>query len=121
MPHQNHTANLELCYLDAANVVSPLGVLASLQLLSPEGTPVGTIEGVLVEATERRVRYYDVRINGSRQCVLPADQLGQVEAERKAIRLRDGALEHLADVDLTSLRAAREEERVTTVFSINAA
>ena len=51
----------ELSYLDASKVTSPAGVLSELDVLSAEGQRLGSIEGVVIDAAARRVRYLSVR------------------------------------------------------------
>jgi hypothetical protein len=53
-----------LCYLDASKVTSPAGVLSELPLLSADGKRLGSIEGVVIEAAARRVRYFEVQLTG---------------------------------------------------------
>src|SRR6476659_5626013 len=84
-------ATSELSYLDASNVTSPAGVLSELDVLSAEGRRLGSIEGVVIDVAARRVRYLSVRSSGwfgPRRYVVQADQVGQIESEHKALRLR---------------------------------
>src|SRR4051812_18950392 len=84
-------AGSELSYLDASKVTSPAGALSELDVLSAEGRRLGSIEGVVIDAAARRVRYLAVRSAGwfdRRRYLVPTDQMGQIEAERKALRLR---------------------------------
>jgi len=53
----------ELSYLDASKVSSPAGALSELDVLSAEGRRLGSIEGVVIEAAARRVRYLSVRLS----------------------------------------------------------
>ena len=79
----------ELCYLDAARVSSPAGVLAEVDVVMPSGESLGTIAGVVIEASARRARYLDIQSNGlrPRHYLVEADHLGQVDCERKQLRL----------------------------------
>ena len=84
-------ATSDLSYLDATKVTSPAGVLSELDVLSAEGRRVGSIDGVIIDAAARRVRYLSVRSAGwfgHRRYVVQADQLGQIESDRKVLRLR---------------------------------
>ena len=54
-------ATSELSYLDASKVSSPAGALSELDVLSAEGRRLGSIEGVVIDAAARRVRYLSVR------------------------------------------------------------
>jgi hypothetical protein len=114
----NHS---ELSYLDASKVTSPAGVLSNLDLLSAEGKPLGTIEGVVIDAAARRVLYFDVQSKsgwfGRRRYFLEADQLAQVEPERKALRLRvDYKRAEVHDLDPSALHDFGDEDLMTALF-----
>ena len=114
----NHS---ELSYLDASKVTSPAGVLSNLDLLSAEGKPLGTIEGVVIDAAARRVLYFDVQSKsgwfGRRRYFLEADQLAQVEPERKALRLRvDHKRAEVHDLDSSALHDFGDEDLMTALF-----
>src|SRR5262245_9947549 len=98
----------ELSYLDASRVTSPAGVLSELEVLSPDGRRLGSIEGVVIDAAACHVCYLAVRSPGwfgSRRYLLQADQLGQIESERKALRLCvDHRNEAVRDFDASTLR-----------------
>jgi sporulation protein YlmC with PRC-barrel domain len=84
-------ATSALSYLDSSKVMSPAGALSELDVLSADGRRVGKIEGVVIDAAARRVRYLTVRSSGwlgRKRYLLQADQLGQLEGDRKALRLR---------------------------------
>jgi hypothetical protein len=118
-------ATSELCYLDASKVTSPAGALSELDVLSAEGQRLGSIEGVVIDAAARRVRFLSVRSSGwfdRRRYLLPADQLGQIEGERKVFRLR-GDLRHEAvpGLDAAALRQFSDDDLVTALFATRAA
>lgn len=79
----------ELSYLDAARVSSPAGVLADFDVVTAGGEPLGTIAGVVIEAGARCARYFDVQSHGwrRRHYLVKADQLAQVDSDRKELRL----------------------------------
>ena len=79
----------DLCYLDAARVKSPAGVLSEFDVVTAAGERVGSIAGVVIEAAARRARYLDVRSHGlrRRRYLLPADHLAQLDSRRKELRL----------------------------------
>ena len=109
-----------LSYLEASKVTSPAGVLSELDILSVEGSRLGSIEGVVIDAAARHVRYLLVRATGwlGRRYLVTADQLGQIESERKAIRLtgelRDEAVHGL---DATALRKFSDDDVVAAMFA----
>jgi hypothetical protein len=113
-------ATSELSFLDASNVTSPAGVLSELDVLSAEGRRLGSIEGVFIDAAARRVRYLSVRSSGwfgRRRYIVQADQLGQFEGERKALRLnvnlRDEAVH---DLDTAALRKFSDDDLLAVMF-----
>ena len=118
-------ATSELSYLDASKVTSPAGTLAELNVLSADGRPLGCIEGVVIDAAARRVRYLSVRSSGwfgGRRYVVPADQLGQIEGERKALRLRvDLRREAVPGLDAAALREFSDDDLLAALFPSRAA
>ena len=75
----------ELTYLDASKVISPAGgALSELDVLSSEGRRLGSIEGVVIDAAARHVRYLCVRLSGlfgRRRYLVEADQAGQIQGD----------------------------------------
>jgi sporulation protein YlmC with PRC-barrel domain len=113
-------ATSELSFLDASNVTSPAGVLSELDVLSAEGRRLGSIEGVVIDAGARRVRYLAVRLSGwlgSRRYVVEADQLGQIECDRKALRLSVNLRnEAVHGLDTTALRKFSDDDLLSVIF-----
>ena len=111
----------ELSYLDASKVTSPAGVLSELEVLSPDGERLGSIEGVVIHAAARHVRYLCLRLSGwfgRRRYIVDADQLGQIEGERKALRLNvDPRREAVHDVDASALREFSDDDLLAAVFA----
>ena len=118
-------ATSELSYLDASKVTSPAGALSELDVLSAEGRRLGSIEGVIIDAAARQVRYLSVRLSGwfsRRRYLVPADQLGQILGERKALRL-SGDLhdEAVHGVDSAALRRFSDDDLLAAMFAPRAA
>jgi len=115
----------ELSYLEASKVSSPAGALSELDVLSAEGQRLGRIEGVVIDAAARRVLYLSVRSSGwfvRGRYLLQADQLGQIEGERKALRLRvDLQDEAVQGVDAAALRRFSDDDLLTAMFPTRAA
>ena len=111
----------ELSYLEASNVISPAGPLSELDVLSADGRRLGSIEGVVIDAAARHVRYLSVRLSGwfgLRRYLVEADHLGQIEAERKALRLRvDLETEAVHDVDAKALRKFSDDDLLAAIFA----
>ena len=114
-----------LSYLDASKVTSPAGVLSELEVLSAQGQLLGRIEGVVIDAAARRVRYLSVRTSGwlgIRRYLVPADQLGQLEGDRKALRLRaDLRNEAVLGLDAAALRKFSDDDLLAAMFPPRAA
>jgi PRC-barrel domain len=120
-----HSGVSELCYLQASKVTSPGGTLAELDLLNADGESLGSIEGVVIEAAARRVRYYDVQSSGwlrRHRFLVPADQLAQLDVERKAVRLRtDVNAEEIHGIDPATIREFSDDDLLAILFRSRAA
>ena len=118
-------ATSELSYLDASKVSSPAGALSELDVLSAEGRRLGSIEGVVIDAAARRVRYLAFRLSGwfgRRRYLVNADQLGQIEGERKALRLRvDLRQEAVLGLEAAALREFSDADLMAALFAPRAA
>ena len=126
MPNDAQLADTsELSYLDASKVSSPAGVLSELDVLSAEGERLGRIEGVVIDAAARRVLYLSVRSSGwlrSERYLVPADQMGQIEGEGKALRLRaDLRVEAVQGLDAAALRRFSDDDALAAMFPTRAA
>jgi sporulation protein YlmC with PRC-barrel domain len=110
----------ELSYLEATKVSSPAGVLSELDVLDAQGQRLGNIEGVVIDAAARSVRYLCVRSSGwfGRRYLVLADQLGQIDGERKALRLRaDLKQEAVHGLDATALRRFSDDDALAAMFA----
>ena len=120
-----HPYTSELSYLDASKVTSPAGVLSELDVLSAEGQRLGSIEGVVIDATGRHVRYLSVRLSGwfgRRRYLVQTDQLGQIEGERKALRLRgDIRKQAVRGLDNATFRQFSDDDLLAAMFAPRAA
>ena len=118
-------ATSELSYLDASKVTSPAGALSELDVLSADGRRLGSIEGVVIDAAARHVRYLSVRSSGwfgGRRYLVQADQLGQIEGERKALRLLvDLKNEAVHGLDPAALRKFSDDDLLAAMFAPRAA
>ena len=111
----------ELSYLDASKVISPAGALSELDVLSTEGRRLGSIEGVVIDAAARHVRYLCVRLSGlfgRRRYLVEADQVGQIEGDRKALRLRRDLKNDAVDgLDAAALRRFSDDDLLAAIFA----
>jgi len=113
----------ELCYLDAAHVNSPAGVLAGFDVVTASGEQLGSIAGVVIEAAARRARYLDVQSHGLRRrhYLVEADQPAQVDAERKQLRLLSADLPTVHHPGRASFRPFSDADLLAAVFASRAA
>jgi len=111
----------ELAYLDASKVISPAGALSELDVLSTEGRRLGSIEGVVIDAAARHVRYLCVRLSGlfgRRRYLVEADQVGQIQDDRKALRLRSDLRNEAVDgLDASALRRFSDDDVLAAIFA----
>lgn len=111
----------ELSYLDASKVTSPAGALSELAVLSPEGQQLGSIEGVVIHAATRHVRYLCLRLSswlGRKRYIVQAAQLGQIESEQKALRLHlDPRREAVRGLDASAIREFSDDDLLAAVFA----
>ena len=117
-------ATSTLSYLEASKVTSPAGVLSELELLSAAGERLGRIEGVVIDAAARCVRYLHVQSSSwfGRRYLVEADQLAQIESDRKALRLRvDIQDEAVHSLDAAALRQFSDDDVLDALFPSPAA
>jgi hypothetical protein len=120
----NHPPISELCYLDAANVNSPAGVLSELDVVTVSGERLGSIAGVVIEAAARRARYFNIRSSGwlhRRHYLVDANQLAQVDPERKELRLLSDEVREVPDLGTAVLRQFSDDDLLAALFSSRAA
>jgi hypothetical protein len=119
------SAASELSYLDASKVTSPAGVLSELDVLNAEGRRLGSIEGVVIDANARRARYLSVRSAGwlgRRRYLVQTDQIGQIDGERKTLRLLvDLAKAAVHGLDAAVLHEFSDDDLLTALFPLRAA
>jgi hypothetical protein len=123
MPNQAQPISA-LSYLDAANVNSPAGVLSELEVVTADGEEFGSIAGVVIEAAAGRAVYLDVRSPGwlrRRRYLVEADQLAQIDPERKQLRLLRADVREVPDLDTSALRQFSDDDLLTALFPQRAA
>ena len=83
------TSDSHLRYLDAAKVDTPMGSLAAMHLITPSDKNVGTLDGVIVDPIERKVRFFVVTLRrwwATRQYLLPF-MPAQIDSERQGLHV----------------------------------
>jgi hypothetical protein len=114
-PAANSTAD-GLCYLSAQHVARPGGTLAGLELCNSEHESVGTVDGVLIDAPERRVRYFVVELRPSAHALLPIDEVVQVDSDGGVPRLEAGPGARLLQFDPQTVRPFSPDDALTSMF-----
>ena len=116
LPAANSTAD-GLCYLSAHHVGRPGGTLAGLELCNSEHESVGTVDGVLIDPPERRVRYFVVKLRPSDHVLLPVDEVVHVDSETGVPRLEAEAGARLLHFDPRTVRPFSADDAVTSIFA----
>jgi hypothetical protein len=122
MPSRDESPS-ELCYLEAARVSSPAGVLSEFDVVTASGEQVGSIAGVVIEAGAGRARYLDVQSHGllRRHYLVQADHLAQVDSARKQLRLLGPDMPEVDDLGSARFRPFSDADLMAALFSSRAA
>ena len=112
-----------LRYLDASKVESPVGLLSQVEVETVNGEQLGDLDGVLIDPTARRIRYYVItppRRLRQRRYLLPAEEPAQLQPDRKVLRFqieppvlrscpefRKNAVDEFSDEDLLDAMFAK--------------
>ena len=107
--------------MQAQNVEIPAGRFAGLEVCSRDDEKLGDIDGVLIEPSARRVRYFVVKSTGwlSRQrYLLAVDDLAHVERDQNVLRMESRAAELPRQIfDADTVRPFSDEDVVTAMFA----
>ena len=107
-----------LCYLEASRVESPAGDLSGVTLETQTEETLGTVDGVLIDPSERRLRYFVVETPGwirNRRRLMSADHLVCVEPERNTLRV-DAVSADLDEFDAKSVRQFSSDDVIEAMF-----
>ena len=115
----NSTAD-GLCYLSAEHVATPGGTLDGLELCNSEHESVGTVDGVLIDPPERRVRYFVVKLRPSDHALLPVDEIVHVDSEDGVPRLAAAPDARLLRFDPRTVRPFSPDDAITSIFATSA-
>lgn len=94
-----------LRFMDASGVYGPAGELGHVEVRGHHDRKVGELDGVLIDPTERRVRFFVVETRGwlgARRYLLPADGLARICDDGRSLSM---------DVDVADLRDCPTFER----------
>jgi hypothetical protein len=114
---------VDLRYLDAGHVEHPTGTLEGLSVCTEENEQIGCLDGVLIEPSTRRVRYFVVDTvrptrNKHERCVFAAD--GPVVLDLSGRTLRVGGSVDMEPL-LDSVQPFSDEDVMTALFRSSAA
>ena len=108
-----------LRYLDASHVEHPAGMLAGVEVCTETGESLGSVEGVLVEPSRRRVRYFVVEraaMLRPRQYLLPADDLVTLDREDGKLHV-DCTAGSMERFDAGSVRVFSDDDTIEAMFA----
>lgn len=110
-----------LCYIDASRVQSPAGELGALGVLDRNDCRIGTVEGVLVDPVQRRLRFLVVESDshrGSRHLLVPSDTPTVVDENAKSVRveLDSDELAEFDDFDPRRVRQFSDDDVIAAMF-----
>jgi hypothetical protein len=114
-------SQFHLCYLGAGQVTGPSGGLQGVKLATEKDEALGTLDGVVIDPAERRIRYFVVQRQGwfrSRRILLSADRPAQMTDDRRTLRLPvdPDELTRCEEFDGTSIPAFSDEHLLTALF-----
>jgi hypothetical protein len=109
-----------LCYLDASKVSSPAGELCRLHLISDDNKPLGSVQGVLIDPAQRRVRYYVVKSKGwfaNRRYLVPTEAAARVEGGTLRLSVDFDEVSCYREFDERLVRDFSPEDAITALFA----
>ena len=117
----SNDTNSQLCYLEAGQVTGPCGGLEGVTLSTETDEALGTLDGVVIDPSERRIRYYVVQRRGwwrSHRYLLSADRPAQITKDHRNLRLpvEPGELTSCEEFDGQSIPHFSDEHLLTALF-----
>ena len=111
-----------LCYLDASRVLGPTGLLAALDVRTMQDQSLGSLDGVVIDPAERRLRFFVVEPSGSvnhRRILLPVEAPASVAPEGHTLRieLESGEIAGLDEFHMADFRDFTEEDAIAPTLS----
>jgi hypothetical protein len=119
------SADSDLRYLDAARVDTPVGMLATMSLISPHDKKVGTLDGVIIDPVEQQVRYFVVKSHrwwDTRRYLLPV-MAAPIDSARRGLHvdLEPDDLTRLPKLHAGTFPLFSDDDLISTLFSHRAA
>lgn len=111
---------MDLRYLDAGHVEHPSGTLEGLSVCTEHNQQLGCLDGVLIEPSTRRVRFFvvDTAEPSHERCTLPADAEVVLDLRKRTLRV-GGAVDMQPLPD--PVQPFSDEDVMTALFRSNAA
>jgi hypothetical protein len=111
-----------LCYLEASRVMGPTGLLTAFDVRTRHDQPLGSVDGVLIDPAERKLRYFVIETPGSlNHCryLLPVEAAATMNPEGNALRLEMETDDFTAldEFDSTTVREFTEEDAIAPTLS----
>ena len=111
----------DLRYLAASRVQSPVGELADVEVRGSDDRKIGSLEGVLLDPAERRLRFFVVQTPGwlrKRRYLLPSDWPARVDAHGPSLHVDlDGdALARCPEFEKSSVPEYSDDDLLTALF-----
>jgi hypothetical protein len=120
--HPMDVTTSRLCYLDASKVMGPTGLLASLDVRTSHDEPLGSVDGVLIDPAERKLRYFVIESRESadhRRYLLPIEAAATMAPEGTSLRLvmETADFTALDEFDGAAVREFTEEDAIAPTFA----
>ncbi|MGH9411645.1 MAG: PRC-barrel domain-containing protein [Vicinamibacterales bacterium] len=114
-------SNAALRFIAADRVDTPAGRLNDFTVVSPTDAQLGTVDGVIVDPSQRQVRYYIVKAPGWVFChryLLPATP-AHLEAERRTLQIdiEPAELIGFPEADAKSFSRFSADDAVEAIFA----
>jgi len=114
--------NARLCYLDASRVLGPCGLLQALDVRTSHDESLGSLDGVVIDPAERKLRFFVVEPVGSvnhRRILLPVEAAASVAPEGHTLRieLESGDFDGLDEFDMADFREFTEEDAIAPTLA----
>ena len=110
-----------LRYVEATRVTGPGGDLAAVELRGHGDEPIGSLDGLLIDPVERRLRFFVVQSPGllrSRRYLLPSDCAARVDADGRAlyVAVERADLRRCEEFRRSSVPAYSDDDTVEALF-----
>ena len=111
-----------LCYLNAAQVEGPLANFDGVEVRNRDDRKIGRLDGIIIDPSERRVRYLVVDDSGflrHHRYLLPLSPT-RIDAARPALRVdvERADLRHCEEFDHNAFRSFSDDALLSALFPV---